>query len=222
MDEQGLPGRGELIEHRFLSGGTQNEIYEISRGELRCAMRIPPPSPPAGRDEGIRREWRIIEALTGTDVPHAEAVAVCADPSVLGRAFYLMGFVDGWSPMSQPGWPAPFDADLAARQALAHQMAEGIARLSGGGLAGKGPARPGAARWLPRTPGRPVDRLPRADQGPRTSRLRRGGRLAPGSSPARLHPGPHARRLSARQRDVPARRPGPAGRDRRLGDGHRW
>ena len=56
MDEQGLSGRGEPIEHRFLSGGTQNEIYEISRGELRCAMRIPPPSAPAGRDEGIRRE----------------------------------------------------------------------------------------------------------------------------------------------------------------------
>jgi len=130
MDDQGLPGRGEPIEHRFLSGGTQNEIYEISRGELRCAMRIPPPSAPAGRDEGIRREWRIIEALTGTDVPHAEAVAVCADPSVLGRAFYLMGFVDGWSPMSQPGWPAPFDADLAARRGLGYQMAEGIALLS--------------------------------------------------------------------------------------------
>ena len=52
------------------------------------------------------------------------------DPSVLVLAFYLMGFVDGWSPMDQPGWPAPFDADLAARQALAYQMAEGIARLS--------------------------------------------------------------------------------------------
>ena len=130
MNDQGLPGQGEPIEHRFLSGGTQNDIYEISRGELRCAMRIPPPSAPTGRDEGIRREWRIIEALTGTDVPHAEAVAVCPDPSVLGRAFYLMGFVDGWSPMDHPGWPAPFDADLAARQALAYQMTEGIARLS--------------------------------------------------------------------------------------------
>jgi aminoglycoside phosphotransferase (APT) family kinase protein len=130
MDDQGLPGQGEPIEHRFLSGGTQNEIYEISRGELRCAMRIPPPSAPAGRDEGIGREWRIIDALTGTDVPCPRAVAVCADPSVLGRAFYLMGFVDGWSPMDQPGWPAPFDADPAARQGLAYQMAEGIALLS--------------------------------------------------------------------------------------------
>ena len=46
------------------------------------------------------REWRIIEALDGTDVPHTEAIAVCTDQSVLGRTFYLMGFVDGWSPMS--------------------------------------------------------------------------------------------------------------------------
>ena len=97
MDDQALPGKGEPIGHRLLSGGTQNEVYEISRGELRCVMRIPPPSAPADRDEGIRREWRILEALTGTDVPHTEAVAVCADPAVLGRPFYLMGFVDGWA-----------------------------------------------------------------------------------------------------------------------------
>ena len=42
-------------------------------------MRIPPPDAPADRDEGILREWRIIEALDGTDVPHTEAVAVCDD-----------------------------------------------------------------------------------------------------------------------------------------------
>ena len=47
MDDQGLPGRGEPIEHRIVSGGTQNDIYEISRGELRCALRIPPPPAPA-------------------------------------------------------------------------------------------------------------------------------------------------------------------------------
>ena len=130
MDEAGLAGKGEPVEHRFVSGGTQNEIYELRRGDLHCAMRIPPPSGPAGRDEGIRREWRIIEALTGTDVPCTEAVAMCGDTSVLGRAFYLMGFVDGWSPMDQRGWPAPFDADAEARQGLAFQLTEGIALLS--------------------------------------------------------------------------------------------
>ncbi|HET9972099.1 MAG TPA: phosphotransferase family protein [Streptosporangiaceae bacterium] len=130
MDEAGLPGKGEAVEHRFVSGGTQNEIYELRRGDLHCAMRIPPPSAPAGRDEGIRREWRIIEALTGTGVPCPEAVAMGGDASVLGRPFYLMGFVDGWSPMDRRGWPAPFDADPAARQGLAYQLTEGIALLS--------------------------------------------------------------------------------------------
>ena len=54
--------------------------------------------------------------LDGTDVPHTEAVGLCEDTSVLGRTFYLMGFVDGWSPMElkpAPGtdgprlWPEP-------------------------------------------------------------------------------------------------------------------
>jgi len=131
MDDNGLAGKGEPIEERFLSGGSQNEIYEIRRGDFHGAIRIPPPTAPASRDEGIQREWRIIEALDGTDVPHTEAIAVCTDTDVLGRAFYLMGFVDGWSPMGlTDGWPAPFDTDLEARKGLAYQLVEGIALLS--------------------------------------------------------------------------------------------
>ncbi len=131
MDDNALPGKGEPIEHTFLSGGSQNEIYEIRRGNERCVIRIPPPTAPANRDEGILREWRIIEALDGTDVPHTAAVAMCDDASVLGRPFYLMGLVDGWSPMDQSeGWPAPFDTDLDARAGLAYQLVEGIALLS--------------------------------------------------------------------------------------------
>ena len=137
MDDEGLPGKGEPVELRFIAGGSQNEIYEISRGDLHGALRIPPAAAPASRDEGIWREWRIIEALEGTDVPHTPAIAACRDTGVLGRAFYLMGFVEGWSPMeletepdgSRP-WPAPFDADLEARQGLAYQLVEGIALLA--------------------------------------------------------------------------------------------
>ena len=131
MDGQGLPGAGAPVEYSLISGGSQNEIFEIRRGDFRAALRRPPLNPPPGRDEGILREWRIIDALGGTDVPHTEAVAVCTDPSVLGCTFYLMGFVDGWSPMSMgPTWPAPFDTDLEARRGLGLQLVEGIARLS--------------------------------------------------------------------------------------------
>jgi len=132
IDAAGLPGAGAPLESRFLSGGSQNEIYELRRGDLHCVMRIPPATAPVDRDKGIVREWRIIEALDGSDVPHTEAVALCDDQSVLGRTFYLMGFVDGWSPMDLKGgpWPAPFDADRAARQGLAYELVDAIARLS--------------------------------------------------------------------------------------------
>jgi aminoglycoside phosphotransferase (APT) family kinase protein len=130
MDDEALPGKGEPIEHGLLSGGSQNEIYEIRRGEERCVIRIPPSFAPPDRDEGILREWRIVKALDGTEAPHTPAIAVCEDASVLGRPFYLMGFVDGWSPMGRETWPSPFDTDLEARAGLGYQLAEGIALLS--------------------------------------------------------------------------------------------
>jgi aminoglycoside phosphotransferase (APT) family kinase protein len=131
MDDAALPGKGESLTARFLSGGTQNVIYELTRGDERCVIRMPPPGAPPDRDKGILREWRIIEALDGTEVPHTEAIGVCADSSVLGRPFYLMGFVDGWSPMDTHGrWPEPFDTDPSTRPGLSYQLAEGIALLS--------------------------------------------------------------------------------------------
>ncbi|WP_395311957.1 phosphotransferase family protein [Mycobacterium sp. AMU20-3851] len=131
MDDAGLPGSGAPLQARFLSGGTQNVIYELTRDGERCVIRMPPPGAPADRDKGILREWRIIEALDGTDVPHTTAIGVCDDPAVLGRPFYLMGFVDGWSPMDTHGtWPEPFNSDLGTRPGLSYQLAEGIALLS--------------------------------------------------------------------------------------------
>ena len=129
LDEAGLPGKGEPVEVSYISGGSQNEIYDVRRGELHGALRIPPTGAPESRDDGIRREWRIIEALDGTEVPHTPALGVCTDKAVLGRTFYLMGYVEGWSPMNTDGWPAPFDSDLDARQGLAYQLVEGIALL---------------------------------------------------------------------------------------------
>jgi aminoglycoside phosphotransferase (APT) family kinase protein len=134
LDTAGLPGAGESLSCSFVSGGSQNEIYEIQRGALHGALRIPPPTAPESRDDGILREWRIIEALSGTDVPHTPAIAVCTDTAVLGRTFYVMGFVDGWSPMglrvTGRVWPEPFNSDLEQRRGLAFQLIEGIALLS--------------------------------------------------------------------------------------------
>jgi len=130
MDAEGLPGAGAPVTATFITGGASNELFEIRRGDLRVALRRPPRVVPAGRNETMVREARVLGALAGTDVPHAHLVAVCADPDVLGGSFYLMEFVDGWSPMGGGGWPAPFDTDLDARAGLAFQLVDGIAKLS--------------------------------------------------------------------------------------------
>jgi len=129
MDARNLPGAGEPLVARFISGGASNEIFEIKRGDLRMALRRPPRKVPQGRNETMLREYRVLEALNGTDVPHPRAIAACDDPSLLGACFYLMAHVDGWSCMNLNGWPAPFDTDLAARQGLAYELVDAIAKL---------------------------------------------------------------------------------------------
>jgi len=132
MDAEGLGPIGVPVTVGYISGGSQNEVYDVRRGDFRAVLRIPPPGAPPSRDAGIIREWRIIQALEGTDVPHTPAVALCDDPAVLGRSFYLMGFIDGWSAVGDGlhGWPAPFDTDIEARRGLAFELIEGIGRLS--------------------------------------------------------------------------------------------
>jgi len=126
MDTEGLGDAKAPVTATFLSGGSQNHIFRINRGDFEAVLRKPPATAHESRNDGILREWRIIESLKGTDVPHTEAIAVCTDHSVLGNTFYLMGFVDGWSPMSS-GWPEPFLSDLSLRPGLAREIVRGVA-----------------------------------------------------------------------------------------------
>ena len=218
LDGRRRPRQGRAARAPVHLGRHAERDLRDPAGDLHAAAH-PAPEARRRRDDGIVREWRIIEALGGTDVPHTEALAVCTDPAVLGRTFYLMGYVDGWSPMGRKGWPAPFDADLAARRGLAFELVDGIALLSKVDWRAKGLDDLGAptASTSARSTAGP---LPRPHQGPRAARLRRGLRLAAGAQAARLRARDHARRLPVRQRDVPRRRAGPPGRHRRLGDGH--
>ncbi|MEU5880491.1 phosphotransferase family protein [Spirillospora sp. NPDC047279] len=129
MDARGI-APGEPLETSLITGGASNEIHEIRRGGRRMVLRRPPRRIPPGRNETMLREFRVLSALNGTDVPHPEAIAACDDTDVIGCCFYLMDHVDGWSPLNDGGWPEPFRSDLSLRPGLAHQLVEGIARLA--------------------------------------------------------------------------------------------
>ena len=80
MDAQGLPGEGEP-EVTFVSGGAANEIFGVERGGQKMVLRRPPRVVPAGRNETMVREYRILSALNDTDVPHPTAIARAATTS---------------------------------------------------------------------------------------------------------------------------------------------
>src|SRR3984957_2746415 len=56
MDGEGLPGTGEIPQQSRLGGGSQNELYVVTRDGHRSIMRIPPPGADARRHDGLRRE----------------------------------------------------------------------------------------------------------------------------------------------------------------------
>ena len=81
---------GELI-----TGGKSNLTYRITDGASVWALRRPPLAHVLPSAHDMSREFRVISALGGTEVPVARAIALCQDPEVLGAPFYLMSFVDG-------------------------------------------------------------------------------------------------------------------------------
>lgn len=130
MDANGVPGTGELPDLGLLGGGSQNELTLIERGGRKMVMRRPPAGAVADRLDGIRREHRLVRALKGADVPHAEYVAGTDDPDLLGTPFYIMEAIDGWSPADLGGWAEPFLSDYSLRPGLAFELVRGAALLS--------------------------------------------------------------------------------------------
>jgi aminoglycoside phosphotransferase (APT) family kinase protein len=97
MDDAGL-GTGEIEDARPIGGGTQNIMIRFTRDGREYVLRRGPEHLRPGSNKVISREFQVLRALRGTDVPHAELIASCDDVSVLGDAvFYLMEPIDGFN-----------------------------------------------------------------------------------------------------------------------------
>ena len=188
LDRHDTPGHGELPELEQLSGGSQNVLLVVKRGGTRMVLRMPGARADDNRLNELLREIRLVRALKGTDVPHAELIAADESGDVLGKPFYVMAEIDGWSPMDS-GWQAPFDTDLEARRGLAFQLIEGAAKLGrvgwrAQGLEGFG--RPGGFherqvdRWLSFLKGFQVRDLPGLDEAGEWLRANRPDHFTPG------------------------------------------
>ena len=151
LRERGFPG--PIAAEQF-AGGQSNPTYLITGREGRVVLRAKPG--PAAKllpsAHAVEREFRVITALGRAGFPVPRAHFLCEDEAVIGRAFYVMDYVEGrvlWD-QSLPGM------SRAGRAAVYDEMNRLIAALhaidyAAAGLADFG--RPGnyferqIARW---------------------------------------------------------------------------
>ncbi len=125
--QQHLPGFEGPLQVRQFKGGQSNPTYLLETPGARYVMRSKPG--PAAKllpsAHAIEREYRVMHALAGSGVPVPRMLLLCADESVIGRAFFVMECVEGrvlWE-QSLPGMQP------AQRGAIYDEMNRVIAAL---------------------------------------------------------------------------------------------
>ena len=125
--ETRLPGfAGPLTVEQF-KGGQSNPTYKLVTPTQAYVVRSKP-GPVAKllpSAHAIEREFAVMGGLYGTDVPVPRMHLLCDDESIIGRAFYVMEFVEGrvlWE-QSLPAF------DNAGRAAIYDEMNRVIAAL---------------------------------------------------------------------------------------------
>jgi aminoglycoside phosphotransferase (APT) family kinase protein len=92
-----LPGFEGPISLEVFKGGQSNPTYKLTTPHKNYVMRTKP-GPVAKllpSAHAIEREFKVMHGLYGTDVPVPQMHVLCEDESIMGRAFYLMEYVQG-------------------------------------------------------------------------------------------------------------------------------
>jgi aminoglycoside phosphotransferase (APT) family kinase protein len=116
--------KGPLTVRQF-KGGQSNPTYMLETPQRKYVLRRKPPGKLLPSAHAVDREFKVISALHAQGFPVAEPVIYCADESITGTAFYVMGYVEGrviWVP-DMP------DSNSAERTAVYDAMNATLAKL---------------------------------------------------------------------------------------------
>jgi aminoglycoside phosphotransferase (APT) family kinase protein len=108
--------------------GMGNALFEVQRGDRVFVLRRPPAVLNDKSASNMTREFRILKALDGSDVPHPHARALCEDPEVIGAPFMIMDKVNGFT----PGFtlPEPFASDPELKRDMAMAYVDALVALA--------------------------------------------------------------------------------------------
>ena len=94
--EQAVPAlASDEFSAELIAGGRSNLTYFVNNGTRTFVLRRPPLGHVLDTAHDMSREYRVISALSGSDVPVATPLAFCDDVDVIGSPFYLMEKVPG-------------------------------------------------------------------------------------------------------------------------------
>ena len=94
---QHLTGFAGPLQVEMFKGGQSNPTYKLITPSKSYVMRAKP-GPVAKllpSAHAVEREFKVMGGLYGTHVPVAQMHVLCEDESIIGRAFYIMEFVQG-------------------------------------------------------------------------------------------------------------------------------
>lgn len=94
---QHLDGYAGPLEAEKFKGGQSNPTYRLDTPSRSYVLRAKP-GPVAKllpSAHAVEREFRVMRALQGSDVPVPRMLLLCEDEGVIGRAFYIMEFMQG-------------------------------------------------------------------------------------------------------------------------------
>lgn len=133
-------------------GGQSNPTFLLDCGDHRYVLRKKPPGKLLPSAHQVDREYRVMKALEGTNVPVPKMYLLCEDEQVIGTTFFVMEYVDGrlFGDVTLPGMsPAERRAvyfEMIRVLAVLHSVDYGALGLSDFGKPGNYFARQ-IARW---------------------------------------------------------------------------
>ena len=93
--KQQLPGFSGPVSASKFSGGQSNPTFKLKTGAGTYVLRRQPPGKLLKSAHAVDREFRVMQALAGSDVPVPNVVHLCEDRDVIGSMFYLMEYCEG-------------------------------------------------------------------------------------------------------------------------------
>ncbi|AXI45673.1 phosphotransferase family protein [Sulfitobacter sp. SK012] len=96
-----VDGFGMLDGIEKFSDGQSNPTYKLTSGKHQYVLRAKPPGKLLKSAHAVDREYRVMQALGGTDVPVPKVLHLSGDDSPMGTQFMVMEMVQGrifWDP----------------------------------------------------------------------------------------------------------------------------